>query len=171
MRLAALTSAMVIFASTANAGSIESVVSSNRPTPSQVNIVCEGCPPAPEMRPVVTNEKWDPNNEAVDIKDVNGIKKRFAKEAWFGGSPTVFVTKVPGQNTLDTAAVQPMPGVDPAATTSALNDIKDVEPVNADVAPAEKPARKIPKLHEIGAMTGMGETTPEQDVENTKLRN
>jgi len=156
----------------------ESVVSSNRPTPSQVNIVCEGCPPAPENKIVVTNEKWDPNSEAVDIKDVNGIKKRFSKEAWFGGSPVTFVTKVPGQNVLDTAAAQPMPGVDPAATTSALNEIKDVEPVKADVdaasaeaaPPADKPRPKIPKLHEIGSMTGMDEPSAEQDLENTKLR-
>ena len=182
MRLAVFTSSLILFASSASAGSIESVVSSNRPTPSQTQVVCESCPPAPETKVVDTNDKWDPNTESVDIKDVNGIKKRFAKEAWFGGSPVVFVTKVPGQNTLDTAAVQPMPGVDPAATTSALNDIKNVEPVKADVAPvsaeattpaeapAEKPRPRIPKLHEIGAMTGMGEPSPEQDVENTKLR-
>ena len=145
MRLAILTSVMVIFGSAAHAGSIQSVVSANKLTPSQTQVICEGCPPAPVMKKIDVSSddvKWKPSDEAIDIKEVNGVKKRFSKEAWFGGSPVTFVTTVPGEKPLDAAAVQPLPGVDPAAKTSALTDIKTVDPMKAEVtpAPADAPA-------------------------------
>lgn len=135
MRLAILTSSLVLLSTVAQAGSIEAVTTRGKTSPSQMTVTCNGCTPLPKSKYEVDLDKvkWKPSDADVEIKEVNGVKKRFVKEAWFGGSPVTFVSKELGQDILDTAAAQPMPGVDAASTTAALTQIEDVDAVKAGV--------------------------------------
>lgn len=137
MRLAIITSSLVLLGTVAHAGSIEPVTTLGKSSPSQLSVTCEGCTPLPKSQYELSRNapKWKPSDSDVVIKEVDGVKKRFSKEAWFGGSPVIFVTKEPGQDLLDTAAAQPMPGVDAASTTAALTETQDVDAVKAGMSP------------------------------------
>lgn len=121
----------------AYAGSIENIGPRLQEKSSFMSFSCADCPP--EKAPVAV-KKVDARDQKkgeikFEIKDINGTKKRYSTENWFGGSPVVFVTKVPGQEQATQTAEQPMP-VDPSSTTSALNTLADVKPVAASMDPA-----------------------------------
>jgi cytoskeletal protein RodZ len=157
MRFVTLTAIMTLSSSAAFAGSIDSVMTESNISPSQTLIICQNCPPPPKPQKVTRDDepKWKPGAENIEIRDINGAKKRFSKEAWFGGSPVLFVTKAPGEAGTDTAATQPMPGVDPASTTAALTEQNAAMPMDGKVAAEGEMAP------EDGAMAKANMATPE----------
>lgn len=136
MRFVIVTAVMALSSSAAFAGSIDSVMTQSNISPSQTLIICENCPPPPKPQKVTRDDepRWKPGAENIEIREINGTKKRLSTEAWFGGSPVLFVTKAPGEDGTDTAATQPMPGVDPGSTTAALTDQKPAMPMDGKVA-------------------------------------
>ena len=175
MRLAIVTSSLVLLGTVAHAGSIEPVTTRGKTSPSQLSVTCNGCTPLPKSKNelLLNVPKWKPSDADVVIKEVDGVKKRFTKEAWFGGSPVIFVTKEPGQDILDTAAAQPMPGVDADSTTAALTQIQDADSVKAGMSPemdaaaaaeAEELLKKQKAAQEAAASAApVSEASPETD--------
>jgi hypothetical protein len=136
MRFVTLTAIMTLSSSAAFAGSIDSVMTHSNISPSQTLIICQNCPPPPKPQTVTREDepKWTPGAQNIEIRDINGTKKRLSKEAWFGGSPVLFVTKAPGEEGTNTAATQPMPGVDNGSTTAALTEQKPAMPMDGKAA-------------------------------------
>lgn len=135
MRVVLLAGTVLLGAAAAHASSID-IVRTSVNDPSIEQITCEACGP---YNPKVEEETPDvvlaPGQQKVEIRDVNGEKKVFRTEAWFGGSPVVVVSKMPGPADSMTADAAADPGtsspiaIDPNQTTS----------VNADMSGEAKP--------------------------------
>ena len=121
--------AFALLAAPAAASSIEPVASGGKGRGSVATISCAHCPP---LKPHERERSYlvpelEPGTQKVEIRDVDGERKMFRSEAWFGGSPVVFVSKAPEQPA-DVAAETPaetpaasMAIVDTAATTGAVD--------------------------------------------------
>lgn len=135
MRVVLLAGTVLLGAAAAHAASIDNI-RTNSKDPSIETITCEPCGP---YNPKVEQDTPDivlaPGEQKIEIRNVNGEKKIYRTEAWFGGSPVVVVTKAldqaPDSLTADTAADPDASvpiGIDPNQTTS----------VNADMSGAAK---------------------------------
>ena len=132
--------AIAVFAAgSACASSIEVVGKDARTNAGSISQ--ESCPTCPPLESLEHKKDYTvptlaPGSlQASEIRDVNGEKKLYRTEGWMGGSPVVFVTKVPAQSM--TAATQPADNIDRASTTAAVIG-GDVRPVAAGVAGAPK---------------------------------
>ncbi len=126
MRLLLLTTALAFAAGPVAASSIEPVASSHAKGPSVQTITCAACPalkekPKSSQYPVAVLE---PGTQKLELKEINGEMKLVRTEAWFGGSPVVFISKAPDfMVKAAVAAAEPTrnaAGVDTTATTAAL---------------------------------------------------
>jgi hypothetical protein len=143
MRVVLLAGTVLLGAAAAHASSIDFVQTSTN-DPSIETITCEACGP---YNPKVEEETPDivlaPGQQKIEIRNVNGEKKIFRTEAWFGGSPVVVVSKAPDQAdslTADTAAdpdVSAPIGIDPNQTTSVNADMSGQAKPEADKAEAK----------------------------------
>ncbi len=130
MRLHILTAAIVLAGSPALGSSIEYLTTTPRPESESVAIVhCKGCPDikAPERKRSYVTPELAPGTQRTEIRDVNGEKKLARTEAWFGGSPVVFMSKLPADFALAAAPDAAPAGtdaIDASATTSALPGAK-----------------------------------------------
>ena len=155
MRLILITTALLIAGgSAALASSIEPVSSAaNAGGGSVVTISCAACP---ELKSVEAKKDYTvptlaPGTQTTEIRDIDGEKKLARTEAWLGGSPVVFISKLPlpearpvvalpaGEPQTDTA-MTPSDGIDTEATTAAVDT--QTPPVAATMtgeAPAPAP--------------------------------
>lgn len=127
MRVMMLAGSMLLGAAAAQAASSIDEVQTNDTERSIERIVCEACGPVDskltEEEPEITLR---PGEQKIEVREVDGVKKIFRTEAWFGGSPVVVVSKAPDQasdaQTAGTAADSAEPvatvEIDPNATTS-----------------------------------------------------
>jgi len=141
MRVFLLAGTVLLGAAAAQAGSIDVVRSDNREH-SIEHVTCAACGPySPEVEDVVEDIALEPGQQRIEVRDVNGEKKIFRTEAWFGGSPVVMVSKayeLPGANQAADAEQPTL--IDPGQTTS----------VNADMSSpalpvADKPEATVPE--------------------------
>lgn len=102
MRHLALT-AFVLFAGTAQAQSIQPLAGNTHGmTPSMLSMTCETCPPlktaddsnykVPVLRGAI---------QSVSLMEIDGEKKIVRTDAWMGGSPVVYISKLPDWMTVD----------------------------------------------------------------------
>lgn len=138
--------AFVLLAAPAFASSIEPVASGSKGRGSVATISCAHCPPlkvAEKGHSYVVPE-LEPGTQKVEIREIDGERRMFRSEAWFGGSPVVFVTKAPEQaeDAVAEAPVEtpdePMAAIDTAAMTGALDS--GVAAVAVTAAAAAQPA-------------------------------
>lgn len=96
MRLV-LTAALVFASSTAFASSITVIGSTQATSTSIVEKRCTDCSVAEAK---ADNSSYrvpelTPGTQKMEIIDINGEKKLARTEAWFGGSPVIYVSKLP----------------------------------------------------------------------------
>jgi hypothetical protein len=137
MRILLSMIAVAAVAAPAFASSIEPVTAGMTTNRSVESISCSGCPPLKEKRMGTQYhvDPIDPGTQKVEIREVNGVKKIYRTEAWFGGSPVVVVTKATDEAIraaeADTAPVGKE--IDMAAT-SALDASAAADAVTASAA-------------------------------------
>lgn len=103
MRHLALT-AFVLVAGSVQAQSIQplSTARHDGATPSVISRTCENCPPLIAQEdtgykvPVLRG-----SIQSVSVMDIDGQKKIVRTEQWMGGSPVVYISKVPDWMTVD----------------------------------------------------------------------
>lgn len=132
MRVLMLAGSMLLGAAAAHAASSIDEMQTNNTERSIEHIVCEACGPVKskvvEEEPEITLK---PGEQKIEVREVDGVKKIYRTEAWFGGSPVVVVSKAPlGASdtvTADKAADPTDPTatveIDPNATTSVNADM------------------------------------------------
>jgi hypothetical protein len=135
MRVMMLAGAVLLGAAAAHAASIDTIAPDNRQT-SIEQVTCQACGPYnPKSEAVVQDIELAPGQQKVEIREINGEKKIFRTQAWFGGSPVVVVSKAYGETKPDQTADLDQPVlIDPNQTTS----------VTADMSGAEVPAATRP---------------------------
>ncbi len=144
MRTLLPTLAFVLLAAPAIASSIEPIASGGTGRGSVATISCAQCPPLKEHereRSYLVPE-LAPGTQKVEIREVDGERKMFRSEAWFGGSPVVFVSKAPEQ-AADVAPAEPVAAIDTAATTGALDAGAAGHAVTAAAAAEPAPSQEL----------------------------
>ncbi|SEH23717.1 plant virulence effector HPE1-like domain-containing protein [Rhizobium sp. NFR12] len=94
--ITAATVAAALLAGGAQASSVTATNGSQKSS-SIVSWHCSDCEP-PAAKPDLSNYKvpvLEPGTQKTEIIEINGEKRLVRTEAWFGGSPVVFVGKVP----------------------------------------------------------------------------
>lgn len=148
--------AFALLAAPAAASSIEPVASGGKGRGSVATISCAQCPPlkAAERERSYLVPELKPGTQKVEIREVDGERKMFRSEAWFGGSPVVFVSKAPEQPPQDvatgTAAETPVETsaeavavIDTAATTGAVDASAAAHAVTAATAAGPAGSRQL----------------------------
>lgn len=141
MRTLLPTLAFVLLAAPAFAGSIESVTA-GAPSSSISMVRCEECP---ALKPKEKTSGYhvdaiEPGTQKVEIREQNGERKIFRTEAWMGGSPVLFVNKLPVEAVQAAETETPQDEnaaaetVDASAKTSAVGAEASHDAVTADVA-------------------------------------
>ncbi|SMF45577.1 hypothetical protein SAMN02982989_2292 [Xaviernesmea oryzae] len=158
MRLV-LTTVLVFASSAAFASSIMEMRGTQRFSSSIVEKRCADCP--------VTEAKADestykvpelaPGTQKMEIVDINGEKKLARTEAWLGGSPVIYVSKLPEWLAGEKAVAEIHPttngstemqieeaeasgdGIDVAATTSAVEAISKADTGIIEASAIQKP--------------------------------
>ncbi|MDX3925591.1 MAG: plant virulence effector HPE1-like domain-containing protein [Shinella sp.] len=142
--------AFAAFASPALASSIEPVASGTAGENSIETVRCLDCPPLKEKPKSESYfvQPIEPGTQKVEIREESGERKMYRTEAWFGGSPVVFVSKLPDEPVTapqtetagaeDAAEDMEMAGdaIDREATTSALHRGAAADAMAANAAAA-----------------------------------
>lgn len=81
-------------AAAAQAGSIDSIATGRDETRSIETVRCDGCVKKAAKKSEAVVE-LAPGTQKIEIREVDGVRKVYRTEAWFGGSPVVFVSKAP----------------------------------------------------------------------------
>lgn len=145
------TLAIALLAAPALASSIQPVASGGKGRGSVATISCSHCPPLKveeERRSYVVPE-LEPGTQKVEIREIDGERRMFRSEAWFGGSPVVFVTKAPEQaedaiaEAPLEAPAEPVAAVDTAAMTGALDSSAAAVAVTAAAASQPVASREL----------------------------
>jgi hypothetical protein len=143
MRLV-LASAMILASSTAFASSITTLGGVQQGSHSIVEKRCAECvtaKAAPE-EPSYKVPELTQGTQRTEILEINGEKKLVRTEAWFGGSPVVYVSKVPEwmlqENSLAGKGT-PGDGIDTDAKTSAVEHSAPTEAAMPESAAVQKP--------------------------------
>ncbi|WP_052183150.1 plant virulence effector HPE1-like domain-containing protein [Rhizobium sp. YS-1r] len=142
-----LTTALVLASGAAFASSITTISGAN---PSGASIVEKRCTDCPVPKPRANESTYKVPELAngiqkTEIIDINGEKKLVRTEAWFGGSPVIYISKLPDWMATDSAIAELHPttdgstetglatldGIDLDATTSAVATDGTIEPVQA----------------------------------------
>lgn len=143
--------ALPALSAAALASSIEPVATGGQGHGSVATISCAQCPPlkVAERAQTYVVPDLEPGTQKVEIRDVDGEKKVFRSESWFGGSPVVFVHKAT-EETVDTADKAPAQTpaetadtVDIAATTGALDAGAAHAAVTASAAAQKTPSHDL----------------------------
>lgn len=92
MRLNILVLALLSLAASAQARSIEAIVTGKDAPRSIEKISCDGCI-RKAKKPTRSVVELAPGTQKIEIRDIGGVRKIYRTEAWFGGSPVVFVSK------------------------------------------------------------------------------
>jgi hypothetical protein len=129
-----LATVMVLASSSAFASSIVAIGGSHAPTPSIVEKRCTDCAPLAAKAEASTYKVPELTNgtQRTDIVEINGEKKIVRTEAWFGGSPVIYVSKLPNWMSEEkaVAALHPQGNgstENELATTASTGDGVDVE--------------------------------------------
>ncbi|WP_117190791.1 plant virulence effector HPE1-like domain-containing protein [Rhizobium terrae] len=158
MRLV-LTTALVFVSGAAYASSITTLDGPQNPGRSIVEKSCAHCAAAPVRTEEPSYKVPDliPGTQKTELIDINGEKKLVRTEAWLGGSPVIYVSKVPAWMAQDSAIAEVRPttngsietmiasakaspdGVDTGATTGAVKISAEAEAriAAASVAPKQ----------------------------------
>jgi hypothetical protein len=155
MRLV-LTTALVLASGTAFGSSITVLNGAAGQSPSIIDRNCADCP-APEPKADQSSYHvpvLKAGTQKTEIIEINGEKKLVRTEAWSGGSPVVFVSKLPDWLKGDAAIASLNPssdgsteagiegatasgdGVDIDTTTSAVSNLPVAEIAKTEAAPA-----------------------------------
>ncbi len=113
-------SATVFSAGMANADSIDPITSGSSNTNSVVTIGCATCP-ALKSRAKSSDyvvQTLEPGTQRIETREINGVMKIVRTEAWMGGSPIVFISKVPGMENTATASGEMVPPTDEMAISA-----------------------------------------------------
>jgi hypothetical protein len=151
-------SAFVLVGGNASASSITAIGGTQSSSPSIVVKHCNDCGGAvAETQSSYTVPLLERGTQRTEIVEIGGVKKLARTEAWLGGSPVVYVSKVPTWMTNDklTAklhvddnkstesgianSVEHGDGVDIDAKTSAVEQSPALEAVAVDRAPKPLP--------------------------------
>lgn len=128
-----LATAMVLASSTAFASSITTIGGTHAPGKSIVEKRCGNCVsgPAKAAEPSYKVPDLAPGTQKIEIIDVNGEKKLARTEAWFGGSPVIYVSNVPAwmSDAAATAKVQPAAN---GSTETAIEAVEAKDGVDTD---------------------------------------
>ena len=94
MRL--ILSILIVVASGAStqAGSIDKVKSGQNTSRSIEHIRCDTCIKKMEEKTAAATIELAPGTQKIEIRDIDGVKKIYRTEAWMGGSPAVYVSKM-----------------------------------------------------------------------------
>lgn len=98
MRLTLLTLIVVASGASAQAGSIDMVKSGQDASKSIEHIRCDACVKKMEKKAAAAVIELAPGTQKIEIRDIDGVRKVYRTEAWMGGSPVVYVSKVIGQD-------------------------------------------------------------------------
>ncbi|QRM54522.1 plant virulence effector HPE1-like domain-containing protein [Sinorhizobium sp. BG8] len=122
MRRLLSTFAIAVLATPALAGSVERLVPGDQSEKSVEVISCDHCPALKEEQKAHSYNVGEiaPGTQKIEIRDVNGEKKMFRTEAWFGGSPVVFVNTAPDQ---PSAAAKAEPQAADTAVDAAITPV------------------------------------------------
>jgi len=92
-----LATAMVLASSTAFASSIVTIAGAHSSSPSIIEKRCTDCAPLKVKAQSSTYKvpELTIGTQKTDIVEINGEKKIVRTEAWFGGSPVIYVSKLP----------------------------------------------------------------------------
>jgi hypothetical protein len=123
-----LLAGMMTMTTAAHAESSIDVITTNDASPSIDFIHCTDCAPLKSKKAAVPEVVLKPGTQKVEVKQVDGELKVFRTEAWLGGSPVTYVSKV-GTDLMDKQSVasasdqnvQPIAG-DNAAKTAAIEE-------------------------------------------------
>lgn len=153
MRLVLAAAALVLAGSSAYASSIVTIGGSDDTPSSIVARRCDRCdmPGKPdENHSAYKVPQLAKGTQKTEIVEINGQKKLARTEAWSGGSPVIFISKLPDSLAKDAsvadihpaangsteagidAADQTSDGVDVSATTSAVASNGPVQPLSPD---------------------------------------
>ena len=147
MRFLLLASALSLIAGSALASSVEPITTKKV---SAGSIVAKSCDACPELKVTKSKRAYvvptlKEGTQVTEIRDVNGEKKVVRTEAWLGGSPVIFVSKVTvevvtasataGQPVQAAEIELPTTGVDATATTAAVGVVGAEEPAIAASTP------------------------------------
>ncbi len=120
MRLV-LATAMALASSTAFASSIVTIGGAHSAGPSIVEKRCTDCAPLTPKTQHATYKipELATGTQKTDIVEINGEKKIVRTEAWFGGSPVIYVSKLPDWMSDEKAVA----ALHPKANTSTENEL------------------------------------------------
>lgn len=118
MRLV-LTTALVLASGAAFASSITTIGGAHPSGTSIVEKRCTDCPAAKLKANESTYKVPELANgiQKTEIIDINGEKKLVRTEAWFGGSPVIYISKLPGWMATDSAIADLHPAADGSTET------------------------------------------------------
>lgn len=138
MRHLILTAAVALASGSAFASSIEPFTGNHTgPRSGQSSMIVKSCSSCPTLKPkedavTYTVPTLPEGTQKTEIREINGEKKLVRTEAWLGGSPVVFISKLPASMSdakptaaaIDHVSIEPMAassdGIDMTATTSAV---------------------------------------------------
>lgn len=108
MRFHLILASALIVAGPAFASSIEKV----GVTTTAGSIVVKSCADCPAPKPVAHRDSYivpalRTGTQTIEMKDINGQKKVVRTEAWMGGSPVVYISNPPKDETAQPAATAP----------------------------------------------------------------
>lgn len=138
MRYMVLTAAFALIAGSALASSIEKIEA--KPKADGGSIIVESCTNCPPLQEAAVKKDYvvpvlKPGmQQTIEIRDIDGEKKLVRTEAWMGGSPVTFVSKI----SLEAMAAEmpaegpPSDGIDLTSTTAAVIST-DANPLAASV--------------------------------------
>lgn len=160
MRLVLVTALVFASGSAAFASSITPISGAHQ-TVSITRIACANCPAGKPEKPRQVSYKVPElarGTQKIEVVDINGEKKIARTEAWLGGSPVIYVSKLPAGMTAERAIASLHPqasgstekgiaevvasndGIDLEATTSAVKTISQANVAAAVTAPVPAPA-------------------------------
>jgi hypothetical protein len=120
MRHLILTAAIALASGSASASSIQPISGTHTGQSSMIVKTCNDCPALKPKEEAIsyTVPTLPEGTQKTEIREINGERKLVRTEAWLGGSPVVFVTKLPAGM------------ADAKPTAAAINNVS-IEPVVA----------------------------------------
>jgi hypothetical protein len=147
MRVNILALALLASAATAQAGSIDVVKTGKDASRSVERISCAACAKKAKKAEQSVVE-LAPGTQKIEIRDIDGVKKIYRTEAWFGGSPVVVVSKVVADDLPAVAESQPD---DPRNIASAPANISEQPAVSAEAGMIDEKSTTAAVTADMGA--------------------
>lgn len=141
MRFHFILATALIVAGPALASSIETV----GVTVKAGSIVVKSCADCPAPKPVVHRDGYivpalRTGTQTIELKDINGRKKVVRTEAWMGGSPVVYISNPPKDETEQPAKAATAPAAAPAPVAASMisTQTQAVEAAAIGMAPQQR---------------------------------